>query len=344
MRTVIVGAGAIGGCIGARLAQDAGVPVAAYARGATLQALRTQGWRMDSGNRRWHAAVEHASDDAAALGQADLLVVAVKGQALAPLAPRLAPLVGPDTVILPAMNGVPWWFGRGLAVDSAGLVLDSVDPGGVIAQALPPSQVLGCVVHIAAGTIAPGHVQHRMGWGLIVGEPSGENGAESGAERGAERGAQPSSRQRCVVELLSRAGFEVTAEPAIHRALWYKLWGNVTMNPVSALTGATADRILDDPLVRSFCSAVMTEVAAVGGRIGCAIDQSPEDRHAVTRRLGAFKTSMLQDVEAGRSLELDAIVAAVREIAGQVGVATPNLDALFGLVRLMAQGRGLYTV
>ena len=337
MRTVIVGAGAIGGCIGARLAQDAGVPVAAYARGATLQALRTQGWRMDSGNRRWHAAVEHASDDAAALGQSDLLVVAVKGQALAPLAPRLAPLVGPDTVILPAMNGVPWWFGRGLAGHAAGMTLDTVDPGGVIARALPPAQVLGCVVHIAAGTIGPGQVQHRMGWGLVVGEPGGEHNPELSAE--------PSSRQQRVqgvVALLARAGFEVTVEPAIHRALWYKLWGNVTMNPVSALTGATADRILDDPLVRSFCSAVMTEVAAVGGRIGCAIDQSPEDRHAVTRRLGAFKTSMLQDVEAGRSLELDAIVAAVREIAGQVGVATPNLDALFGLVRLMAQGRGLY--
>ena len=326
MRTVIVGAGAIGGCIGTRLALDGGVPVAAFARGDTLQALREHGWRMDSGGRHWHAKVQMASDDAAALGPADLLVVAVKGQALAPLAPKLAPLVGPDTVILPAMNGVPWWFGRGLPGDAAGMALETVDPGGVIAPVLPPAQVLGCVVHIAAGTTAPGHVQHRMGWGLIVGEPDGAHSASLGR----------------VVELLARAGFEVTAEPAIHRALWYKLWGNVTMNPVSALTGATADRILDDPLVRAFCSAVMVEVAAVGARIGCAIDQSPEDRHAVTRKLGAFKTSMLQDVEAGRSLELDGIVAAVREIAARVGVATPNLDALFGLVRLMAQGRGLY--
>lgn len=326
MKTVIVGAGAIGGCIGTRLAQDAAVPVAAYARGATLHALRTQGWRMDSGGRHWHAKVDRASDDAAALGVADLLVVAVKGQALAPLAPQLAPLVGPDTLILPAMNGVPWWFGHGLAGAAAGMALDTVDPGGVIAQVLPPAQVLGCVVHIAAGTTAPGHVQHRMGWGLIVGEPDGSKRARMGR----------------VVDLLASAGFEVTAEPSIHRALWYKLWGNVTMNPVSALTGATADRILDDPLVRAFCSAVMVEVAAVGAHIGCAIDQSPEDRHALTRKLGAFKTSMLQDMEAGRSLELDAIVAAVREIAAHVGVATPNLDALFGLVRLMAQGRGLY--
>ncbi len=326
MRTVIVGAGAIGGCIGTRLAHDAGVPVTAYARGATLQALRAHGWRMQGGERQWQAPVAQAGDDATALGPAELLVVAVKGQALAPLAPALAPLVGPDTVILPAMNGVPWWFGQGLPGAFGGMALDSVDPGGGIARVLPPAQVLGCVVHIAAGTTAPGLVQHRMGWGLIVGEPGGV----------------PSERLARVVALLSRAGFEVTAEPAIHRALWYKLWGNVTMNPVSALTGATADRILDDPLVRAFCSAVMTEVAAVGARIGCAIDQSPEDRHAVTRRLGAFKTSMLQDVEAGRSLELDGIVAAVREIAARVGLATPNLDALFGLVRLMAQGRGLY--
>lgn len=326
MRTVIVGAGAIGGCIGTRLAADGGVPVAALARGATLEALRTHGWRMDGAGRHWHGPVAAASEDAAALGPAELLVVAVKGQSLAPLAPSLAPLVGPETVILPAMNGVPWWFGRGLKGDAADMDIATVDPDGAIARALPPAQVLGCVVHIAALTSEPGHVQHRMGWGLIVGEPDGSQSARLGR----------------VVELLARAGFEVTAEPAIHRALWYKLWGNVTMNPVSALTGATADRILDDPLVRAFCSAVMVEVAAVGARIGCGIDQSPEDRHAVTRKLGAFRTSMLQDVDAGRSLELDGIVAAVREIAARVGVATPNLDALFGLVRLMAQQRGLY--
>jgi 2-dehydropantoate 2-reductase len=270
--------------------------------------------------------VAAASDEAAALGVAELLVVAVKGQSLGALAPSLAPLVGPDTVILPAMNGVPWWFGQGLTGTAAGMAIESVDAGGAIARVLPPAQVLGCVVHIAAGTVEPGRVQHRMGWGLIVGEPAGGR----------------SARLDRAEALLKRAGFDVTVPASIHQALWYKLWGNVTMNPVSALTGATADRILDDPLVRAFCSAVMSEVAAVGTCIGCAIDQSPEDRHAVTRKLGAFKTSMLQDVEAGRSLELDGIVAAVREIAGRVGVATPNLDALFGLVRLMAQERGLY--
>jgi 2-dehydropantoate 2-reductase len=326
VKTVIAGAGAIGGCIGTRLALLGDMPVAALARGATLQALQRHGWRLDSGGESWQAPVAAASDEAAALGVAELLVVAVKGQSLGALAPSLAPLVGPDTVILPAMNGVPWWFGQGLAGAAAGMAIESVDAGSAIARVLPPAQVLGCVVHIAAGTVEPGRVQHRMGWGLIVGEPAG--GCSARLDR--------------AEALLKRAGFDVTVPPSIHQALWYKLWGNVTMNPVSALTGATADRILDDPLVRAFCSAVMEEVSTVGARIGCAIDQSAEDRHAVTRKLGAFKTSMLQDVEAGRSLELDGIVAAVREIAARVGVHTPNLDALFGLVRLMAQGRGLY--
>jgi 2-dehydropantoate 2-reductase len=329
VKTVIVGAGAIGGCIGTRLAGLGDVPVSALARGATLQALRTQGWRLHSAGELLQAPVAAASDEPAALGVAELLVVAVKGQSLGPLAASLAPLVGPQTVILPAMNGVPWWFGHGLPGDAAGMALETVDPGAAIAHVLPPAQVLGCVVHIAAASAEPGLVQHRMGWGLIVGDPGAPGGGLS-------------ARLDRVLGLLQRAGFDASAAPSIHHALWYKLWGNITMNPVSALTGVTADRILDDPLVRAFCSAVMVEVAAVGAQIGCAIDQRPEDRHAVTRKLGAFKTSMLQDLEAGRSLELDGIVSAVREIAGRVGIATPNLDALFGLVRLMAQGRGLY--
>jgi 2-dehydropantoate 2-reductase len=142
--------------------------------------------------------------------------------------------------------------------------------------------------------------------------------------------------------LLANAGFDVTLSPRIRNDVWYKLWGNLTMNPVSALTGATADRILGDPLVRAFCSAAMTEAATIGERIGCRIEQSPEDRHAVTRKLGAFKTSMLQDAEAGRAIELDAIVAAVREIGARVGVATPNIDALLGITRLFARVRRLY--
>jgi len=223
---------------------------------------------------------------------------------------------------------VPWWFGHGLPGDAAGMAIQTVDADGAIARALPPAQVLGCVVHIAAGSAEPGLVQHRMGWGLIVGEPGG--------------GSNP--RLERAVALLQRAGFETSVPASIHQALWYKLWGNVTMNPVSALTGATADRILDDPLVRAFCSAVMTEAQAIGRHIGCDIDQQPDDRHAITRGLGAFKTSMLQDLEAGRALEIDGLVGAVREIGQHLGLHTPHTDALLGLVRLMAQGRGLYPV
>lgn len=324
-RIAVVGAGAIGGCLGARLAAEAGVPVAALARGATLAALRAHGWRMHSGDQVWQAPVAAASDAPAALGEQDLLIVAVKAPALAALAPTLAPMIGPHTVILPAMNGVPWWFGHGLQGPAAGLQLPSVDPGGAIAAALPPTQVIGCVVHMAAQVAEPGRIEHRMGRGLVVGEPSGG----------------PSARLDALHGLLRRAGFELSVPASIHQAAWYKLWGNVTMNPVSALTGATADLILDDPLVRAFCSAVMVEVAEVGARIGCAVEQTPQDRHAVTRRLGAFKTSMLQDVEAGRVIELEAIVGAVRDLAAAVGSDTPNLDALYGLTRLMAQVRGL---
>jgi 2-dehydropantoate 2-reductase len=191
---------------------------------------------------------------------------------------------------------------------------------------LPLAGVVGCVVHASVVMAEPGHARHRMGHGLIIGEPQGGD----------------SARVQALGALLARAGFEVTCSPRIRYDIWYKLWGNMTMNPVSAITGATMDRLLDDELVREFCSEAMREAAEIGQHIGCDVDQSPDDRHAVTRKLGAFKTSMLQDVEAGRPIELDALVGAVREIAARVGVATPNIDAVYGLARLMGRARGLY--
>ena len=324
MKVCIAGAGAIGGLIGTRLAAAGAAQVCALARGATLAALRTHGWRLEGPAGALQARA-HASDDAAALGVQDVLVIAVKAQSLPALAPTLRPLLGPHTVVLPAMNGVPWWFGEGVP-ELDGAPLESVDPGGGIARAIPFASVLGCVVHASASTPEPGRVQHRMGLGLIVGEPRGGTGAR----------VQP------VVDALLRAGFEARASNDVRRDAWYKLWGNLTMNPVSALTGATGDRVLADPLVREFCSQAMREAAAIGARVGCPIDQSPEDRHAVTARLGAFRTSMLQDVEAGRAIELDAIVGAVRELGQRTGVPTPAIDALLGLTRLMARVRGLY--
>ena len=324
MKVCIVGAGAIGGFIGARLAAAAGVQVSAVARGATLQSLQRHGWRLNTAAGLVQAPT-HATADAADLGPQDLVVIAVKGPALTQAAQGLAPLFGPDTVVMPAMNGVPWWFCQ----DVPGMgrePLQSVDPGGRIASAIAFERVLGCVVHASTATSEPGLVQHRMGQGLIVGEPRGGR----------------SRRAQAVVDLLARAGFDATQSDDVRYDIWYKLWGNMTMNPVSAITGATIDRIHADPQVREFCSAAMREAAALGARIGCSIEQSAEDRHAVTARLGAFKTSMLQDVEAGRPIELDAIVSAVREIGARLGQPTPNIDILLGLTRLFGRVHGLY--
>jgi 2-dehydropantoate 2-reductase len=324
MKACIVGAGSIGGWIGTSLAAAGQASVSALARGATLAALREHGWRMQRAGALVQAPAQAAAD-AAELGVQDLVVIAVKAPALADVARRIAPLLSPSTLVLHAMNGVPWWFGHGVAA-LGDAPLASVDPGGTIAAAIPFEQVIGCVVHASASSPAPGIVLHQKGQGLIIGEPRGGR----------------SERVQRIAELLAAAGLDVTHSADVRYDIWYKLWGNLTMNPVSALTGATIDRVLADPLVRALCSAAMREAAAVGARIGCRIDQTPEDRHAITAKLGAFKTSMLQDVEAARPIELDAIVAAVHEMGHRVGIATPTIDALLGLTRLFAQVRGLY--
>jgi 2-dehydropantoate 2-reductase len=329
VKACIVGAGAIGGFIGTGLAASGRLKVSALARGATLQALKTHGWRLQRGDALLQAPVAAAASSAHELGVQDLVVIAVKGPALGEVAASIGPLLGPETIVLPAMNGVPWWFSQGSAA-LGGAPLDSVDPGGRIAAAIPLRQVVGCVVHASTALVEPGLVRHKMGQGLIIGEAAGE--AAGG----------PSARVRGLGGLLEAAGFELTLSDDIRYDAWYKLWGNLTMNPVSALTGASADRLLDDPLVLAFCSAAMREASAIGERIGCPVAQTPEDRQAVTRKLGAFKTSMLQDVEAGRQLELDSIVGAVHEIGRRIGVATPNIDAILGLTRLFGRVHGLY--
>jgi 2-dehydropantoate 2-reductase len=324
MKVCIVGAGAIGGFIGARLAAANTCDLSALARGATLAALRDHGWRLQQGGTLLQTPAR-ASDNPAELGAQDVVIIAVKGQALADVARRIAPLLGPHTIILPAMNGVPWWFGHGVpAIGDEPLA--SVDPGGTIAAALPYAQVLGCVVHASTSTPEPGLVSHKMGNGLIIGEPAGGL----------------SDRANALGALLRQGGFDVTVSANVRYDIWYKLWGNMTLNPVSAITGATADRILDDQLVAEFCRAAMREAAIIGERIDCRIAETPEQRHLVTRKLGAFKSSMLQDAEAGRMLELDALVAAVREIGQRLQLATPHIDALLGLTRLFGRVHGLY--
>ena len=324
MKICIYGAGAIGGWIGARLAA-LGEPVSVVARGATLAALQTHGLRLQQTEGLLQVPVQ-AADNAAALGVQDLVVVAVKAPALAEVARGIAPLLGPHTMVLTAMNGVPWWFFQGFGGAYAGTSLKAVDASGAIAAAIPARHVVGCVVHASCALQAPGVVQHHFGNKLILGEPSG----------------QQTERAKALAALLKRAGFEAPLSEQIQRDTWYKLWGNMTVNPVSALTGATTDLILDDPLVRDFISQVMREAKEIGARIGIPIDQQPEDRHAVTRKLGAFKTSMLQDVEAGKPVELDALVTVVQELGVLTAVPTPFTDALLGLARLQARVKGLY--
>jgi 2-dehydropantoate 2-reductase len=320
----VVGAGAIGGFIGARLASAGDANVSAIARGPTLAALREHGWRLEQGGTSISAPAT-ATDDARALGPQDLVIVAVKAQAMAAVAPAIAAMLGEETIVLPAMNGVPWWFCHGVpAIGAAPLA--SVDPDGTIAAAIPLRHVLGCVVHASTSSPEPGLVRHVHGQCLIIGEPAGGK----------------SARAARLAEMLAPAGFDVSVSADIRYDIWYKLWGNLTMNPVSALTGATANRVLDDPLVSDFCTAAMREAAAIGALIGCRIVETPQDRQAVARKLGAFKTSMLQDVEAGRMLELDGIVGAVAEIGRRLAVPTPNIDALLGLTRLFARVKGLY--
>ncbi|TWJ14361.1 2-dehydropantoate 2-reductase [Geobacter argillaceus] len=324
MKICIYGVGSVGGFIGARLAH-AGFELNAVAQGATLKALREHGLRLQSDGVFLTEKV-HATDDPAELGVQDIVIIAVKAPALRYVAQKIAPLIGPDTVVMTAMNGISWWFFEGFGGEHAGTRLASVDPDGSIGAAIPAKNVVGCVVHGSFSLNEPGFVRHGFGKRLIIGEPDGSD----------------SPRLRKLAEILGAAEMVVEVSKSIQADIWFKLWGNMTMNPVSAITGATCDRILDDPLVNRFCLNVMAEAARIGAKIGCPITQSGESRNAVTRELGAFKTSMLQDVEAGRAVELDALVSVVREIGQKVGETTPNIDALLGLSRLHARVHGLY--
>ncbi|MBA3512335.1 2-dehydropantoate 2-reductase [Sphingomonas sp.] len=314
-RIVVVGAGAIGGWIGAKLAL-AGQSVSMLARGETLEALRRDGLRLTEGAAPRTAEV-NASDQPAQLGPQDLLVIAVKAPALADAAEAARPMIGPDTMIVPMLNGVPWWF--------IGEPLASVDPVGRIAAALAQRQVIGSVVHAACSRPAANQVVVKHADRLILGEPEGGAG----------------DRIEALAKLFEQAGIAIERHDDIRRAIWYKLWGNATINPLSALTRSTADRLLADPALRAWMLEAMAELAAVGAAIGCPIAESGEDRMAVTGRLGAFKTSMLQDVEAGRPIELEALLGAPREIASSAGVPTPQLDRLYALTRLLAENLGL---
>jgi 2-dehydropantoate 2-reductase len=247
-----------------------------------------------------------------------MLFIAVKAPALPSLASELRPLIGPETIIVPMLNGVPWWFVEGMQ-------LKSVDPEGIIAGALPFEQILGCVVHASCSRSQPNRIHVKIADKLIIGEPQGGT----------------SERLARLFAVLDQAGLKPDMTGNVRRSIWYKLWGNATINPMSALVRASCDKILADTECRAWMLEGMAELAAIGAAIGCPISESGEDRMAVTQRLGAFKTSMLQDVDAGRPIELEALLGAPREIAGARGIATPALDRLYGVTRLMAESLGL---
>jgi 2-dehydropantoate 2-reductase len=315
MNICVVGAGAIGGWIAARLAL-AGNDVSVVARGETLQAIDTEGLQLtDAGSTRCVAVA--AATDPSILGVHDVVVIAVKAPALPQIALSLEPLIGPDTQIVPMLNGVPWWF-----TDDP---LWSVDPELAIADALPVQQVAGCVVHASCFRNAPNHVTVKHAEKLILGEPGGGS-------------SERIERLRTVFE---NGGIRCEASDNVRRAIWYKLWGNATINPMSALTRSTADQLLANATIRGFMAEAMDELAAIGAAIDCPISETAEDRMAVTARLGAFKSSMLQDVESRRPIELEALLGAPREIAGRAGVDTPQLDRLYAMTRLMGENLGL---
>jgi len=324
MRIAVLGIGAMGGLIAALLARS-GLSVSALARGETLRHLQSRGLVLEMAGERIVQRIP-ASDDPSKLGKHELVVVAVKAPALPALAPAIAALRGESGAVLTAMNGVPWWFFQGFGGACEGLRLKSVDPDGELSARIPAQAVLGSVLHMSASTPTAAHVLHATGLRIILGEPSGAM----------------SSRLAQAAACFQKAGFAVETSARIQDDIWFKLWGNMTMNPISALTGATIDRMLDDPLVARFCLAIMREARELGARFGCQIEQQAEARNEVTRKLGAFKTSMLQDVEAGRPVELDALLGVVKEIAEALGSEVPAIDALLGLTRLRMQMLGLY--
>ena len=325
MKVCIFGAGAIGGWIGANLAKHGHV-VSMVARGDNLKAIQANGLTLTTSQGSAFTQAVFASASASDIGVQDLVIVCVKAQAMPEVAKAISPLLGKETIVLSAMNGVPWWFFDGFGGKFQGTRLSSIDPIGNIANSISTQHIIGCVVHASCSAPAPGKVHQHFGNKLIVGEPNGSD----------------SPRLRALIAALSAAGFEAVQTEEIQKEAWYKLWGNMTINPISAITGATTDKILNDDLVRGFVSSIMLEAKAIGACIGIPIAQQPSDRHAVTAKLGAFKPSMLQDVEAGKSIELDALVTVVKELGQLTQVPTPFTDALLGLSRLFARQRGLY--
>ena len=321
MRTVIAGAGAIGGYIGAKLAR-AGADVVLFARGPHLRAMQDRGLRVVSADGDF-VVRPHVSDNLAAIGTADVVFLGVKAHSLTGMAPSLRPLFGPDTVVVSTQNGIPWWYFQGHGGELDGLRLERVDPGGVIADSIEPRRIIGSLAYFATDIIEPGVIHHTEGNRISFGEPSGEK----------------TERIRSLTSALAAAGFRCPITTRIRHEIWVKLLGNASLNPISVITGGTLEQLTRHPEVSRLVRAVMVEAEAVAGKLGIELPITIDQRIAGAEKVGAHKTSMLQDYESGRPMELEAVVGAVVELGERLGVPMPSTSAVYACVKFIGEAR-----
>jgi 2-dehydropantoate 2-reductase len=318
MRICVIGAGAIGGYLAARLLA-AGANVTVIARGATLQAIAAAGLCLrEAGHEQWLRPTR-LTDDATAVGACDVVILGVKAHQLAALTPTLAALYHDDTIVVPAQNGIPWWYFQRHGGPHEGTPIRAVDPDGSIAAAIPIERVIGCVVYPATELVAPGVIQHIEGDRFVLGEPDGTR----------------SPRIQALANAFIAAGLRAPIRPRIRAEIWVKLWGNLAFNPISALTRATLDVICTTPATRALAAAMMSEAQTIAERLDITFPVSIAQRIDGATRVGAHKTSMLQDIEAGRATEVDALVGAVAELGRLTGVPTPHIDAIHAATALL---------
>jgi 2-dehydropantoate 2-reductase len=321
MKIAIIGAGAIGGLVGAKLALG-GEDVTFIVRGRNLSAIRERGIRLVTADGHEHTALHvQATDDYAAAGPQDVVVLAMKAHQLEPVIASLPHLLGPDTIVVPMQNGIPYWYFQKQHGPYEGAHVNSVDPQGRIAAAIAPARVLGCVVYPASELMAPGVVRHIEGDRFPLGELDGS----------------VSERVQRVSACFANAGFKAPVLEDIRSEVWLKLWGNLTFNPISSLTHATLVDICQYPLTRELAASMMLEAQAVAHKLGITFRVPLEKRIAGAEKVGKHKTSMLQDVEAGRELEIDALLGSVVELARLTDTATPHMDSVYALVKLLAR-------
>ncbi|MGI9414602.1 MAG: 2-dehydropantoate 2-reductase [Hyphomicrobiales bacterium] len=324
MKICIYGAGAIGGYLGVGLAQS-GVDVSLIARGAHLEAMNANGLKLIKDGEEQVAQVT-ATDDPSTLGPQDYVIVTLKSHQAWEVAEQMTPLLGPDTAVVTAMNGVPWWYFHGIEGQYSNLRLPSVDLQDRQWNAIGPERAIGCVVYPATEISAPGVITHIYGDKFTIGEP---DGAET-------------ERCRHLSEVLEGAGFQAPVHPHIRNEIWLKLWGNLCFNPISALTHATLDIVATDPGTRALARNMMIEAQRIGARLGVHFRVDVERRINGAARVGAHRTSMLQDLDKGRALEIDALLTAVYEMGRLTDVETPHIASVLALVQQMARTRGLY--